>query len=233
MLIGHVILATIAVGALALRPRSAYATLLVALAGVLDALLGAAAVSALAVIAPLVAFLAAALTLATLVERSGLADRTASALAASARGSSIVLYVLVCALCALFTAAVSLDGAVVLMIPLLVILARRFGAPFGPLFLGAVVVANAASIAVPQGNPTNLVIISRLGLLGRGLPRAHARTRDRRRRDLRRRRRAQRATGTHRPATHRHPPANAALEHRTTRGDLAHAPGVTSPPDGV
>ena len=47
---------------------------------------------------------------------------------------------------------------------LLVILARRFGAPFGPLFLGAVVVANAASIAVPQGNPTNLVIISRLGL---------------------------------------------------------------------
>ena len=64
------------------------------------------------------------------------------------RGSSVALYVLVCALCALFTAAVSLDGAVVLMIPLLVILARRFDAPFGALFLGAVVVANAASIGV-------------------------------------------------------------------------------------
>jgi len=80
------------------------------------------------------------------------------------RGSSVALYVLVCALCALFTAAVSLDGAVVLMIPLLVILARRFDAPFGALFLGAVVVANAASIAVPEGNPTNLVIINRLGI---------------------------------------------------------------------
>ena len=129
-----------------------------------DALLGAPAVSALAVIVPLLAFLAAALMLASLVERSGLAERAACALAAAAHGRSLTLYILVCGVCALATAAVSLDGAVVLMIPLLVILAQRFGAPFTPLFLGAVVVANAASIAVPQGNPTNLVIINRLGL---------------------------------------------------------------------
>jgi arsenical pump membrane protein len=164
MLITHVILAVIAVGALALRPQSTRAVLLLALAAVLDALLGAPAGSALAVIVPLVAFLAVALTLASLVERSGLAERAARALAAAAHGSSLRLYVLVCGVCALATAAVSLDGAVVLMIPLLIILARRFGAPFTPLFLGAVVVANAASIAVPQGNPTNLVIINRLGL---------------------------------------------------------------------
>jgi len=59
---------------------------------------------------------------------------------------------------------VSLDGAVVLMIPLLLALARRFDAPTRPLFLGVVAVANAASLAVPQGNPTNLVLIDRLGL---------------------------------------------------------------------
>ena len=164
MLIAHVILAIVAVGALATRPRSTHAVLVVALAGVVDALLGAPAGSALAVIVPLVAFIAAALTLASLVERSGLAERAACALAAAARGRSLALYVLVCGVCALATAAVSLDGAVVLMIPLLVILARRFDAPFTPLFLGAIVVANAASIAVPQGNPTNLVIINRLGL---------------------------------------------------------------------
>jgi Na+/H+ antiporter NhaD/arsenite permease-like protein len=164
MLIAHVILAVAAVGALALRPDSKHTTLVVALASVLDMLLGAPAVPALAVIAPLIAFLSAALTLAALVERSGLAERAACALAATARGSSLVLYALVCVVCGVCTAAVSLDGAVVLMIPVLLILARRFGAPFAPLFLGAVVVANAASIAVPQGNPTNLVIIDRLGL---------------------------------------------------------------------
>jgi len=164
VLIPHIILAVIAVGALALRPRSARATLLVALAGALDTLFGASAGATFAVIAPLIAFLAAALTLAALVERSGLAERGASALAASARGSALLLYLLVCAVCVLLTAAVSLDGAVVLMIPLLVTLARRFGAPFAPLFLGTIVVANAASIAVPQGNPTNLVLINRLGL---------------------------------------------------------------------
>jgi arsenical pump membrane protein len=164
MLITHIILAAVAVGALALRPQSTRAVLVLVLAAVVDALLGAPAASASAVIAPLVAFLAAALTLASLVERSGLAERAAGALAAAAHGSSLALYVLVCGVCALATGAVSLDGAVVLMVPLLVILARRFGAPFTPLFLGAVVVANAASIAVPQGNPTNLVIINRLGL---------------------------------------------------------------------
>jgi Na+/H+ antiporter NhaD/arsenite permease-like protein len=164
MLITHVILAVAAVGALALRPQSTRAVLVLALAAVIDALLGAPAVSALAVILPLVAFLAAALTLASLVERSGLAERAACALAAAAHGSSLTLYTLVCGVCALATAAVSLDGAVVLMIPLLVILAQRFDAPFTPLFLGAVAVANAASIAVPQGNPTNLVIINRLGV---------------------------------------------------------------------
>ena len=164
MLITHIILATVAVGALALRPQSTPAMVVASMAGLVDVFLGAPALSALAVILPLVGFLTAALTLASPVERSGLAERAACTLAAAGRGRALALYVLVCGVCALATAAVSLDGAVVLMIPLLVILARRFDAPFTPLFLGVVVVANAASIAVPQGNPTNLVIINRLGL---------------------------------------------------------------------
>jgi arsenical pump membrane protein len=50
------------------------------------------------------------------------------------------------------------------MVPLLLVLADRFHAPGQPLFLGVVAVANVASIAVPQGNPTNLVLIDRLDL---------------------------------------------------------------------
>jgi Na+/H+ antiporter NhaD/arsenite permease-like protein len=164
MLIVHAILAAIAIAALALGPRSAGATLAALVAAGIDLALGAAVAPALAVVAPLTAFLGAALTLAALAERSGIADRAASVLAARARGSALALYALVCATCAALTAAVSLDGAVVLMVPLLLVLSRRFGAPFAPLFLGAVIVANAGSIAVPQGNPTNLVVMDRLGL---------------------------------------------------------------------
>ena len=164
MLIIHAIVAAIAVGALAARPNGDAATCVVAGAALTDLVLGAGALPVVSVVAPLIAFLGAALTLAGLVERSGLAERAAGVLAVHARGSALLLYALVCATCALLTAAISLDGAVVLMVPVLTVLARRFGAPFAPLFLGTVVVANAVSLAVPEGNPTNLVIISRLGL---------------------------------------------------------------------
>jgi Na+/H+ antiporter NhaD/arsenite permease-like protein len=164
MLIVHVILAAIAVAALAFGPRSPAATLVALAAAGVDLALGAAVAPALAIVAPLTTFLGAALTLAALVERSGIADRAARLLAARAAGSALALYALVCATCAALTAAVSLDGAVVLVVPLLLVLSRRFGAPFAPLFLGAVIVANAGSIAVPQGNPTNLVVMDRLGL---------------------------------------------------------------------
>jgi arsenical pump membrane protein len=164
MLIVHGILAGLAVGAVALAPGRAPSAVAVAGAAAVDVAFGAAAAPALAAVAPLLIFLAAALTLAALVERSGLAERAAGSLAAAARGSTLTLYLLVCALCALLTAVVSLDGAVVLMVPVLLALARDSRAPLTPLFLGVIAVANAASIAVPQGNPTNLVLMNQLGL---------------------------------------------------------------------
>ena len=164
LLIVHAILAGLAVVALVAAPRSTPAAALIAAAAAADLALGAPARAAIEVVAPLAAFIAAALTLAALVERSGLMERVACVLAARAKGSGLALYVLVCGLCAVLTATVSLDGAVVLMVPLLLVLARRAGAAVAPLFLGVVVVANAASIAVPQGNPTNLVLMGALGL---------------------------------------------------------------------
>src|SRR5689334_9996979 len=93
---------------------------------------------ALRSVGPAVAFLWAVMRLALLAERSGLAERLAAALLAAGRGSAMRLFWWLCAACALLTAALSLDGAVV--------------------------VANAFSAALPAGNPTNLVVMNRLGL---------------------------------------------------------------------
>lgn len=164
MLIIHAILAGTAVAMLAAKPKSSLAALAVVLVAGLDIALGAALLPVLEAAAPLLSFLAAALTLSSLVERAGLAKRCAHCLAVAARGHALALYALVCVLCALLTAVVSLDGAVVLMVPLLLVLTREHRAPFAPFFLGVVTVANASSVAVPQGNPTNLVLMGQLGL---------------------------------------------------------------------
>src|SRR4051812_24855142 len=128
MLIVHAILAAVAVGAIALRPEGGVALVVVAAAAAIDALAGADAAPALATVAPLACFLTAALSLAAMVERSGLCDRAAAAVARAGRGRSVALYALVCAVCAGLTAVVSLDGAVVLMVPVVLVLHRRFGA---------------------------------------------------------------------------------------------------------
>jgi arsenical pump membrane protein len=164
MVIVRLILAILAVALIALRPRSSPAAFALLVLAACDLALGGRTGPVLGVVVPLVLFLSAALSLARLVERSGLADRAARALAAIARGNALGLYVWTCLLCAALTAAVSLDGAVVLMVPVLARLRKRFSAPIRPLFLGVIAVANSVSVALPQGNPTNLVVIQRLGL---------------------------------------------------------------------
>lgn len=161
MLTFHLILAAVVVATLARAPGAPAGAAIVLGAAGLDLALGARAGALLGLIGPTFVFLAAALTLAATLERAGLGKRAADALTRWAGGSSQRLYLYTCLTCAALTAAVSLDGAIVLMAPVLAGL-RRHHAPFAPLFLGTVAVANAFSIAVPQGNPTNLLIMSRL-----------------------------------------------------------------------
>jgi arsenical pump membrane protein len=120
----------------------------------------------LAAVLPLACFLTAAIWLASFAEQAGLAERLAAGLARLAGGRMSILYLLVCTVCALLTATISLDGAVVLMVPILLALARRGEWLFRPLLVGTIAVANAFSLAVPQGNPTNLVVMARLHLSG-------------------------------------------------------------------
>jgi arsenical pump membrane protein len=119
--------------------------------------------AALAASLPLVCFLTAVIWLAEVADRTGLAGRIAHVLARAARGSTARLYVLVCLACALLTATLSLDGAVVVMVPVILALVA-LGAPGRPLLLATIGVANAFSIALVQGNPTNLVVMTGLHL---------------------------------------------------------------------
>jgi Na+/H+ antiporter NhaD/arsenite permease-like protein len=160
------IIAGASVTIVAARPRSWWA---VGAVGLLAVVSGAGRTGeALRAVAPTAAFLTVAVGLAVIAVRLGAARWVADALAVRSRLSSRRLFVLVCVLAAMLTALVSLDGAVVLMVPVVVELHRRFGAPLRALLLGVVAVANASSLALPEGNPTNLVVIERLGLpLGR------------------------------------------------------------------
>jgi arsenical pump membrane protein len=92
---------------------------------------------------PVFVFLAAALSLSSLVAGAGLTAQAADWLARAARGRALRLYAGVCALTALLTLALSLDGAVVLVAPTLIELHSRFRMPLAPYLLGAIGVANA------------------------------------------------------------------------------------------
>ena len=170
MIIG-LILAGVAVGATVVRPRSwAAAGLAAACAVVGSAALGTALEAAM----PTIGFLLVAVATAAGIVRLGMPRRAASILLRAGRGRPLPVYALVCVATALATAGVSLDGAVVLLVPVVVELARR-GMALRPLLLGGVAVANAFSLAVPEGNPTNLVVMARLhaslaGYAERALP---------------------------------------------------------------
>jgi Na+/H+ antiporter NhaD/arsenite permease-like protein len=119
--------------------------------------------AALSASVPLVCFLTAVIWLARVAEATGLAGAIAGLLARAAGARAARVYALVCLACALLTAALSLDGAVVVMVPVVLALVER-GAPARPLLLGTIGVSNAFSIAVVQGNPTNLVVMTGLHL---------------------------------------------------------------------
>jgi arsenical pump membrane protein len=165
MLIYRLILAGLAIGAVAWRPRSWPAAACAATCAMLVAACGLGSGNPAVLVAlPPIAFLTAVMGLALLVDGSGLAGRLADLLAAAGRGRVALLFGWVCLGSALLTAALSLDGAVVVMVPLLLALFRRHGAPLRPLLLATVGVANAFSSALPAGNPTNLMVMDRLEL---------------------------------------------------------------------
>ena len=164
----HTLLVVTALAWVMRHPRGWGAAIFATACAAVEVLAGAAPPGLLGVAlhaaAPLALFLTAAIWLSAFAERTGLARRLANGVARGAGRSRALLYLLVCALCALLTATVSLDGAVVLMVPVLLALTRRSPELLRPLLLGTVGVANAFSLALPQGNPANLIVMERLSL---------------------------------------------------------------------
>src|SRR5947208_3491536 len=121
-MLAEVIIAGAAVAAVALRPRSwaaagvaaSLAAADLALAG--DRVLGA----ALRAVWPMLALLVATISVSAVAVRLGAAGWTATWLARTSRGSATRLYVRLCVLCALLTGCLTLDGAVVLLAPVVV-----------------------------------------------------------------------------------------------------------------
>lgn len=154
--------------AVAWRPRSGRVAAVCAGAAVTEVALGVAPARALSVAVrealPLTAFLTAAIWMASTAQAAWLAGRAAVALTRWARGRRTALYLAVCAACALLTAVVSPDGAVVLIAPVVARLAEALPELRRPFLFGAIGAANASSLALPQANPTNMVLMQRLAL---------------------------------------------------------------------
>ena len=165
----HTLLVVTALAWVVRHPRGWGAAIFATACAAVEVLAGAAPPGLLGVAlraaAPLALFLTAAIWLSAFAEGTGLARRLANGGGARRRATPGRCSTSSCARSApLLTATVSLDGAVVLMVPVLLALTRRVPELLRPLLLGTVGVANAFSLALPQGNPANLIVMERLSL---------------------------------------------------------------------
>jgi arsenical pump membrane protein len=103
-------------------------------------------------------FLVALLVLSALVQRSGLFEWAALHAARSAKGSGRALFRNVFLLGALVTATLSLDTTAVLLTPVVLAFVRRLEVSPRPYVIACAFVANAASLALPVSNLTNLIL---------------------------------------------------------------------------
>ncbi len=105
-------------------------------------------------------FLVALLILSALVDKSGLFEWAALQAARRARGSGRVLFRNVFVLGAVVTVTLSLDTTAVLLTPVVLAFVRRLAVPARPYVVACAFVANAASLALPVSNLTNLILVA-------------------------------------------------------------------------
>jgi arsenical pump membrane protein len=110
------------------------------------------------------AFLAGVLLLAALADSAGLFELAAERALRLAGRDAARLYWAVVLIAFCGTVLLSLDAVAVALTPVVLIMAVRVGAPAEPLLFACISTANAASLALPVSNPTNLIVTDRLGL---------------------------------------------------------------------
>jgi arsenical pump membrane protein len=103
-------------------------------------------------------FLVGVLTLAELARVHGVFAWLSAFILRAARGSRSRLFGIVFGVGVVVTATLSNDTTVILLTPAIVALLERIDAPPLPYLYACAFVANAASYALPVGNPANLVV---------------------------------------------------------------------------
>lgn len=118
--------------------------------------------STLASVVGVLLFLLGVAVVAELSSHAGVFQNIAGILARRANGNQLRLLVWVFLLTAFATSIFSLDGAVVVMTPVVIHLARMRGVTFLPLAFTVVFVANCGSLLFPMSNLTNLLAVEQL-----------------------------------------------------------------------
>jgi arsenical pump membrane protein len=102
---------------------------------------------------------AALLVIGAVAHRDGLFDRLGARLE-RVPGPPLVLFGAACLLLALVTALMNLDTAVVFVMPVIVLAARRRGVEPTPFVYAALFMANGSSLFLPGSNLTNLLVLA-------------------------------------------------------------------------
>lgn len=118
--------------------------------------------STLASVSGVLLFLLGVAVVAELSSQAGVFQHVAFVVAGRANGNQLKLFVWVFALTAFATSIFSLDGAVVVMTPVIIHLARLRGVQLMPLAFTVIFVANCGSLFFPVSNLTNLIAVEQL-----------------------------------------------------------------------
>ena len=145
-------------------PEAVAAVPAAALAILLGLVSGHDAVEELKELGPTVGFLAAVLLLAFLADEAGVFRYAGNVAARWSKGSPQRLLVIVFAIAAVVTAALSLDATVVLLTPVVFATASTLKARPDPHVYACNHLANSASLLLPVSNLTNLLAVSASGL---------------------------------------------------------------------
>lgn len=129
----------------------------------LTAIDAAGAATLLLRLVPVLGFAAGMSVLVNLASRASVFDWAVGRIAAATR-SAAVAFVGLLTLCIASTVFFSLDTTAIMLTPLAVRLARRFGLPVQALALAVVWIANLASLPLPVSNLTNLLMLGRSNL---------------------------------------------------------------------
>ena len=111
-------------------------------------------------VGPILGFLVCITVIAELADMIGVFRVLAYGAARIARGSVLVLWLLVVVVSTAASAVLSLDTTAVLITPVVLVLARRLGLNLGLFAFTAVWLANTASVIFPVSNLTNLLAMS-------------------------------------------------------------------------